>query len=158
MEKAEDTQFPLQEKKKTRGCHHFLFFNLLFGNRDIQFSAAFYRQNIWARGGFGVKWTGDRSLPFWEAQKQRGSDCSPSLILTECTSTKCLVRYNQRLAQALLPSFAHPLKQITKLVPRALQTWVWCPGKPWAGSCVCTLSCKRTGPKPQAALGFVMTR
>lgn len=114
--------FLSKKKKKTRGCHHFLFFNLLFGNRDIQFSAAFYRQNIWARGGFGVKWTGGRSLPFWEAQKQRGSDCSPSLILTECTSTKCLVRYNQRLAQALLPSFAHPLKQITKLVPRALQT------------------------------------
>lgn len=123
----------------------------------------FHRQNIWACRGFGVKWTGGRSLLFWEAQQKRGWDGSPSLILTQCTSTKCLVRYNQRLARALLPSLALSLKHITKLVPCALQTRVWSPGNPWTGSYVCAsgsqgcLSCKRTGPKPCAALGFVMT-
>lgn len=156
MEKAEDTQFPLQEKKKQGDV--IISYSLTYYSVIETFSSLQpFTGRIYGHVG-ALGWTGDRSLPFWEAQKQRGSDCSPSLILTECTSTKCLVRYNQRLAQALLPSFAHPLKHITKLVPRALQTWVWCPGKPWAGSCVCTLSCKRTGPKPQAALGFVTTR
>lgn len=70
--------------------------------------------NIWACGGFGVKWLEPPLLGGTEEKRLR------LLSLTDF-NTKCLVRYNQRLARALLPSLALSLKHITKLMPCALQ-------------------------------------
>lgn len=128
MKKAEDTQFPLKKnpKSKTGGSHNFLFFNLLFCNRDIQFSAAFTGRIYGHVGALG--WTWGRSLPFWEAQQERGSDCSPSLILSQC----CEI---QPRAGRSPPAQPCTLIKAHKWIS-ALQTWVWSPGNPRTG-CVC---------------------
>lgn len=152
MKKAEDTQFPLKKnpKSKTGGSHNFLFFNLLFCNRDIQFSAAFTGRIYGHVGALGWSGLEAGASPFGRHSRKEAQTALPHWFYHSA------VRYNQGLAGALLPSPALSLKHISESVLCKPE----CGLQVTPGQAVCAsgcLSCRRTAPKPHTAPGLVRT-